>query len=176
MPGAIARIGREKRLRTLAQNLFVIEGPNKAANLRRAERALLRQNPWLADPQAFRPGAVVLVPSDIGLATTPRVERPAADLQGLLQASTQRLQMSEKVMREGFAKSDERTKVALTRLEDPTFLRELKKAAPEAAKLVPHAVRSLKQRMDENRKRETEIAHAIQEAISDIDRLRRLAR
>jgi hypothetical protein len=176
MARAIARIGREKRIRTLAQNLYVIEGANKAADLRRAERALLRENPALADAAAFRPGAAVLVPADLGLATSDRVEKPRPDLDGLLLEATVRLQMSETVLREGFARSREGAKLGLERLQDQRFVRALAKAAPATAKLVPSAHKNLEEQMAEAEKREAEVAEAIRAAIADIDHLRRLAR
>jgi hypothetical protein len=175
MATAIARIGREKRLQTLVQNIFVIEGPNKAVDQRLAERALLRANPWLADPEAFKAGAMVLVPSDTGLTMSERVERPGADLQGLLQEVTQRLQMSRSVVRQGVAKSDERRRAALEKLGNPNFIGELKKNSPEAAKLVPSLTDNLKRQADEEQKREAAFETAIEAAVLEIDRLRKLA-
>ena len=108
MPTATARIGREKTLRTLAERLFVVDGPDKADRLRRAERALLRDNPTLAAEDGFHAGAVVVVPSDTGLATHPRVERAAGDPDGLLLETRARLHLAATTARGGFALAEKR--------------------------------------------------------------------
>ena len=172
----IARIGREKTIRTLAERLFVIEGANKAANLRMAERALLRANPSLARKDGFRAGAVVIVPSGLGLATRPRVQRPASDLEGVLLQTTERLHMSEAVARNGFAKSRQAADEAVGKLKDRAFLGRLKKASPEASKLASTAVKNIELRRAENDKREGDVTKAIEQAISEIDKLQRLVR
>lgn len=175
MPRAIARISREKRLRTLAQNLFVVEGPNRQADLRRAERALLRDNPWLADPEQYRAGAVVLVPLDLGLRTTPRVEVAAADLEGLMQEAIQRLKMTETLIRDGLGRSLERNEKARAQLEDQAFRRELQRSSPEAAKLVPAATKSVAEALERNQKLESELSQAIGAGIEQIEQLRKMA-
>ena len=75
MATAIARIGREKRLATLAKNLYVIEGDEATELQRRAERALLRQNPCLAAADGFAAGRMRLVPPVPGLRTTAQDHR-----------------------------------------------------------------------------------------------------
>lgn len=175
MPRTIATIGRERSIGTLAQRLFVITGPNKKADLARAERALLRDNPALAEAEGFRSGAIVVVPSDIGLATTDRVERSRADRDGLLQESVLRVQMSEAVARKRFAESQAETKAALERLNDQRFTEQLKKSAPDAAKLVQEARKSLESRMAEDEERQAKMTNAIEEAIAALVELRNLA-
>ena len=175
MPRAIARISGERSLRALAQNLFVIEGANRQADLRRAERALLRANPRLANREAYCADAIVLVPSDLGLRTTPRVEIAAADLDGLLQEATQRLAVTETLAREGLARDTEAAEKALARLDDPAFIKDLQGNSPEAGKLVPTAAKSLAEITERNRKLEEELSQAIGAAVAQVERLRKMA-
>ena len=179
MPKAIARIGREKRLRTLVQNLFVIEEDDKAAAVRRAEDAVLRENPRLGTAEGFESGAVVRVPSDIGLATTARVEQPTAELSGVLEHALehalQGLQMSQGLVLDGVAASGEDARAALARLEDEAFKGAVQETAPEAAGLIPQAINGLNERLAENERRQAALGKAIGDAIAEIDRLRQLA-
>jgi hypothetical protein len=175
MPRAIARLSREKRIRTLAQNLFVIEGPDEKENLRKAERALLRANPWLAKPEAYRAGAIVVVPTDIGLDTTSRVEPATGDLDGLLQEAVQRLKTAETLVRGGLERGTKDAEQAAKRLDDQRFVGELKKNSPEAGKLAAVARKNLADVAERNKKLEGETTQAIAKAIEEVERLRKLA-
>ena len=171
MPTATARIGREKTLRTLAERLFVVDGPDKADRLRRAERALLRANPALAAEDAFHAGAVVVVPSDTGLATHPRVERAAGDPDGLLLETRARLRLAATTARGGFALAEKRAGAALAQLGDSAFVRKLREASREAAALAPQAAEAIKARTAASERHQRAVLAAIEEALAEVDRL-----
>lgn len=175
MPMEIARIDRERRIETLARNLYVIEGQNRAADLERAVGALLRANPGLDQANAFKRGAVVAVPVDIGLPLTDRIERRSAGSEGLSREAVQRFELGAKVLRERVATSNQATEAALGQLRDNQFVTALKRAAPAAAEIIPEASRGLEQRLVSNKETEAALGEAIDKAIKQVEQLRRLA-
>lgn len=176
MATAIARLKQEKRLSTLARNLFVIEGRNKAVLQRRAERALLAANPRLAKADGFVSGATVVVPSVPGLKPTERVVVPKADLEGLLGETARGLQTGAATIKEKFGRSSEDDKEALARLANRKFIAAARKALPESAKLIGQAQKAIKQRGAEESKRLERLESAIGDATSELDRLTTLAK
>lgn len=175
MPMRVARIDREKTLKTLAGNLFVIEGPNRPANLERAMAALLRANPGLARRESFKRGAAVAVPVDTGLPLSDRVARPAAGPDVLSRETVERLELGARIVRERAEAANEADEAALDRLRDARFVRALKKAAPGGAELVPEATRSIQQRIAANKEAQATLEKAIEESTAAIERLQRLA-
>ena len=67
MPIGVIKLKGEKRLAALVARAFRIEGPDADVRTQRAEAALLRANPHLANLAALPRGTAILVPTDIGL-------------------------------------------------------------------------------------------------------------
>ena len=176
MPTSVARLGREKRIATLARNVFVIEGPDKANQQRRAERALLKANPQLATEADFTAGASVIVPSVRGLRTTDRVSTTTAELDGLLADAAVRLAESATLIEIGFARSAKRSEEALARLDDREFVATARKAVKESAKLMTSVRKRLVQDSETADARNATLKNAVKRALADVDRLSKLAR
>jgi hypothetical protein len=168
MPTMTARIGRERTLTGLARNLFVFDGPDPRADLRRAERALLTANPELRDSAAFRAGAAVVVPPGLRLRTTERVEMPAADIDGAVAEAEQRVRDAAVVLREAFGQARSCDKRSLERLGDPRFMAELERRSPDAAKLAPAARQSLVAELEMLESLSDRFTGAIETALSDL--------
>ena len=175
MPMPIARIDRERRIETLAKNLFIIEGPNRSADLERAVQALLRANPGLAAAGTFKRGTVVSVPVDTGLRMTARVDRLDAAPKSIPRDAVRRLELGRKHVRETVEASNAAAETALVRLRDARFVRALKKAAPETEELIPAARQNLEQRIASSKETEAALEKGIEEAIGEIERLQRLS-
>jgi len=175
MAKGIARIGREKTARTLAERLFDVSGADRQKKLRIAEKALVRANPNLKAKEGFSAGGVVVVP-DIGLPPKETVERPAADLDGALREAAGRLQQVSAAARQAFAQSAEETRNALALLKDEKVLKQLTTEAPEARELAAEARKSLTKRDAEDKDRQAAFDSAVRDAVKEIDALRRLAR
>ncbi len=175
MPQATATIGREKRLATLAKNLYVVEGPDPAEAQSRAEAALLRANPTLADPAGFENGAVVRVPTDIGLAVSSRVDASATGLQGGLQDLAQRLQLAAALARDGYAASNKAAEETIAQLSDRTFRATLLKEHPNAEALVAEAAKAQSERQADNKLRQERFDSAVADAIAQTEKLQKLA-
>lgn len=176
MPTSVARLGREKRIETLAKNLFVIDGPDKAGKLRRAERALLKANPHLATEAGFTSGAAVIVPSLRGLRKSDRVSTTVADLDGLLADAAARFDACATVIGIGFTESAKRNNESLARLSDRKFVDTARKAVKESAKLIASAREHLKQESETSDARRAPLDDAVKRAQADIDRLSKLAK
>lgn len=175
MPTSVVRLGREKRIATLAKKVFVIEGPDKAERQRRAERALLNANPQLATEAGFTAGAPVIVPPVRGLRTTDRVSATTANLDGVLADTTARLARSAAVIDTGFARSAKRSEEALTRLKDPEFVKTARKAVKESAKLMENVRKRLEKDREAADARSAALQNAVKQALADVDRLSKLA-
>lgn len=176
MPTSLARLGREKKMSTLAKRIFVIEGPNSRELQRRAERALLRANPSLADPESFKPGAVILVPSGTGLVTTDRVSVVSADVNGALEETSIRIQMSAQLVQDSFARSAEDDEKTIALLGDRSFGAKLRKALPEGAEIIAQTAKTLKETTAANQKNRAQFDQAFKMALEEIDQLKRLAK
>lgn len=176
MPTSIARLGREKTVSTLAKRLFVIEGPDAREKQRRAERALLRANPSLGDPERFKPGAAILVPAVVGLKTTDRVSVVAADLDGALEQSAIRLKLSAQMLQDSFARAAESDKTAIQQLGDRSFGAKLRKALPESTDITGGTAAALKARIETNQQRMAQFEQGFEKAMAEIDRLKRLTK
>lgn len=174
MANAFAKLENEKSISTLAKRLFVIEGPGKAEAQRQAERAILKANPRLADPQSFRPGAVVIVPAGLDLKPTDRVVAIKADTKGTLDQATVRLQVGDELMTERFAAAAETGGKTIDQLGDRTFAAELKKVLPEAKGLVAQATKATKARLDAAGETRNRFAKAFEDAQAQVEKLRKL--
>jgi hypothetical protein len=138
MATSTATIGRERSINTLAKRT------------RRASAALLRANPGLADRANFTSEREILVPTDIGLATTDRVKARDASLNSLLRETARQLANATDVARTGFTASTAATKDALGRLESRAFQAAIKRDAPDAGELPAQAAAAMSARLETN--------------------------
>jgi len=176
MPLATARISRERTLPTLVRNLFVIEGPDAAGQARRAEAALLRANPHLADRDNFAAGTVVAIPSDIGLKRTERVAVRTEGIGGLLSESAERLDLVVALARDRLKAEATDAKSYLERIEDDRFRRAVTSQSPDGAKLLEEARKTQGQRAETVDTRMKALAEAAEAAQAEIRRLMELAK
>jgi hypothetical protein len=176
MPLATARISRERTLSTLVRNLFVFEGPGAAEQARRAEAALLRANPHLADRENFAAGTVVAIPSDIGLKRTDRVAVRTEGIGGLLSESAERLDLLLALARDRLKAEATDAKSYLERLEDDKFRRAVTSQSPDGAKLLEEARKAQGERAETVDARIKALAEATEVAQAEIKRLMDLAK
>lgn len=174
MPTSIARIGTERNLASLARNLFVIEGENRAEMQRRAERALLRANPQLTRPEAFVEGALIIVPNVTGLRLTARISNGETSIDGLLEQTLARLEIAARTIDDGFRNSDERRNASLQLAENEGFREGARKAFPDSLELIESAVKSLTEEERASSARARALRSAVESAISEIKRLNAL--
>ncbi|MHA6262331.1 hypothetical protein ACXYMO_03940 [Arenibacterium sp. CAU 1754] len=175
MANKLAKLGRERSLRTLAQRLFVIDGPDATEKLRHAEAALLRANPDLAKPEGFSSGKRVIVPGDIGLAATDRVEKTGESASGLLDETGVRLDLAGKAFAQRFDAAGRADAAKLEKIADRTFVRNLRKALPETAAILPKTRETLGKRAEEDKDRAERFSKSIAEAQEMLAALRALA-
>ncbi|TCM85023.1 hypothetical protein [Rhodovulum steppense] len=175
MADRIARVARERSLKTLAQRLFVIEEPDAERKLQLAEAALLRANPELATPEGFASGKAIVIPGDIGLPRTDRVIAARADAGGILDETGTRLELAGRVLSDRFAASGKATERGLARLGDRAFAQQVRRALPESAELASKAREALAKRQEEDKSRAERFAKALDEAQERLAALRALA-
>ncbi len=176
MPLATARISRERTLATLVRNLFVIDGPDAADKARRAEAALLRANPHLADRENFAAGTVVAVPSDIGLKRTERVAARTEGLAGLLSESAERLDLLLALARDRLKAEATDAKDYLARIDDTRFRRAVTSQSPEGEKLLAQAREAQTARVQAVETSAKALSEAAEAAQAEIKRLMELAK
>jgi hypothetical protein len=168
MAPVTARIAREKTLATLVRNLFVIEGPNAAEQTRHAEAALLRANPQLAGRDAFRSGAVVVIPADVALPRTDRVVVREAGPNGLLEETADRSEEVRALVQDGLKRDSEDAKAFLGRLDDAKFRSAVTSQSTTGEKLLNEAREVQTKRIEETEARRGALlgaADAAQEAL-----------
>ncbi len=176
MPLATARISRERTLSTLARNLFVFEGPDAADQVRRAEAALLRANPHLADRENFTAGTVVAIPADIGNKRTERVAVRAEGIGGLLSESAERLDLIIALARDRLKAEATEAKAYLARIDDDRFRRAVTSQSPNGEKLLEAARKAQGERAETVDARLNTLAEAADAAQAELKRLMELAK
>lgn len=172
MPTAIARIGTERDLASLARSLFVIEGENTAELQRQAERALLRDNPQLARPDGFADGAVVFVPTLPGLRLAARVTSGPTGIEALLDQALARLQVVASTIDSGVQSSEAWREATLSRTTDQAFLAGTQAALPESEQFIQALARSIREEAPDADARALALRGAAEAAIGEIERLR----
>lgn len=175
MSRAIAEIHRERSISTLVEHLFVFEGPDAAKDKRRAERALLRDNPQLADRANFTSGMTIIVPLDLGLRTTDRVRRPGGDLTGVLDEGSARIAQADAAIVGAFERRSKEAAEALDRLGDRRFVAAVRAVGPEAAERLGTMRSALKAEVAATAQRREAWARATKAAAEELARLRELA-
>jgi len=175
MANRIAKLGRERSIRTLAQRLFVIEGPDAERKLRHAEAALLRANPELATPEGFASGRTVVIPGDIGLVPTDRVIAAAHSADGLLDETGARLDLAGKALATRYAEGGRVAEETLARIADRSFVQGLRRALPESTGILSKTRDTVGKRAEEDKARAERFAKAMDEAQARLAALRALA-
>jgi hypothetical protein len=175
MADRLAKLGRERSLKTLAQRLFVIEGPNAAAKLRHAEKALLRANPELGKTEGFNAGRPVIVPGDIGLEVSERVDRTPENASGLLEETGTRLELAGKTLSQRYQAAESADRAKLEQISDRTFVSKLRKALPASAGILAKTRENLGKRAEEDKARAERFSKSIDEAQERLAALRKLA-
>ena len=176
MPMSIATVNRERSLRTLTRNLFVFAGDDADEQLRRAETALLRANPSLANRDGFSSGVVVRIPADLGLATTARVTIPDLSVSGSLREVRTALQLAVKTAEEAFIVGEKSGKQTLNRLQDDAFQRAIKRDAPKAVRLIEQSREAIAERLDASQENREALSGVLADALEQIERLEKLRR
>lgn len=176
MARGIARIRGETNIRTLAARLFDLSGPDGEAKARMAEKALMSANPALRSADGFTDDRIVIVPS-VGLDAKKDVERPAADLDGLLRETARRLDQTASGASTSLQRSVKEAGEALHRLNDDKFVEELVAKSPEqGTKLVEQAKIAINDRAKADKTRQREVKEMLEAAIAEIDGLRKIAK
>jgi hypothetical protein len=175
MPMTITRIARERTLATLVRNLFVFEGRDAAAQAKRAETALLRANPHLADRAAFTTGAVVAIPADIALKRSDRDAARPEGIGGVLAESADRLDLVHAVAQVALKQEAAEASAYLERLRDDAFRRAVTSQAASGARILEEAQAAQKARLESADARTREIAAAVEAAQAEIRALMKRA-
>lgn len=176
MPIAIAKLGRERTLATLARRVYRIEGEGSAERQRRAEAALLAANPRLATAAGFRHGAAVVVPPVAGLEHTADVAAAATGDRPLTGATALRLQALESRVEDGFRRAETHRKESLERLSDSRFVAEARKALPESVEVIAKAREHLARDEEQAAAAEQRLRGAIESALEGLEKLDALGR
>lgn len=176
MARGTVRIRGETNIRALAERLFDLSGGDADAKARMAEKALLRANPGLRSREGFQDGRLVIVPA-IGLGVREEeVDLPAADLDGLLRETADRLDEAGSEAASALQASVKAAERNLHRLADEKFVQELIGKAPEqGAKLVEQAKVAIDAQAAVDKARQRQLKQMIEQASVEIDRLRKLA-
>ncbi|TCP41854.1 hypothetical protein [Rhodovulum marinum] len=175
MANRIAKLGRERSLKTLAERLFVIEGPGAERKLRHAEAALLRANPELATPEGFASGKTVIIPGDIGLIPTDRVIAARQSADGLLDETGTRLDLAGKTLAGRYAEGRKQAEETLARVTDRRLVQQIKRVLPEGTAILSKARETIGKQAEEDKTREERFAKAMEEAQARLAALRALA-
>jgi len=155
----------EKKLAEVVGRAY---GDLKAADAKRAEAALVRANPHLADLRQLGPGTMIVVPAVPGLraADTDRTETPSREAVAEVSSA-----LEEYRRRIGAAAESGQTAVKdlaalLKSKEVKTLLRE----QPDAARYVERATAAVKSRTAEHDARSA-FAKTLTKAKADLDEL-----
>ncbi len=174
MPQRIAKIGRERSVKTLTRNLFVVDQQTNRATTKRAEAAILRANPQLRTAKGFKSGTRIVIPGNIRLRPTKRIEAVETSLPGVLQEASERLQIGEKAAREAFSKSNREAGMAMVTLKDRKFRQIISKQSEKGAEILKAATRRQSQLLDINKKREQQLTEIVDENMKEIAVLQKL--
>ena len=172
MPTRIATLGRERTLATLARRIYGLSGGDPA--LPRAEAALLRANPRLADRGGFRSGAAIVVPNVEGLDLSVDVQAARVDASGLVDETTLRLQALASRVESGFLKADSDRAAARNLLSDRKFQSEARDALPEASKILAATAQRLDREEAEDKDASARLAEGVSKAIEAVSALHKL--
>lgn len=176
MAFSTASLGREKKITTLADRLFVIKGPDRAKTLKNVERELIKANPQLAQPEGFKQGTVIVIPGHLGLEKTERVISPMPDLGGTLDQTLMQTKLAMQTMEKAFDASARETKIKQARLSSADFTGKLAKQWPESGKVVPTTLKNLSQRTEEEQAVRARFTAAFEQAEVEIERLKAMTK
>jgi hypothetical protein len=155
----------EKKLADVVGRAF---GDLSAAHARRAEAAILRANPQLADPGGLQSGAVIVVPP------VPGLRRAAADDAAAAPASELVAELSESLdgYRKELTETMRRERAAEKELTALLKSKELIAAARELPneRYMQNVTQGVKTRIEENDQREA-FLKTLAKAKSDLDAL-----
>ncbi|MGC9419328.1 MAG: hypothetical protein ACP5EN_10205, partial [Rhodovulum sp.] len=161
-------------IRTLAQRLFVIEGPGAERKLRHAEAALLRANPELATPEGFSSGKMIVIPGDIGLIPTDRVIAARQSADGLLDETGARLDLAGKALASRYAEGQKQAEETLARVTDRRLGQQIRRVLPESTAILSKARDTVGKQAEVDKTRAERFTKAMEEAQSRLDALRAL--
>ncbi|WP_380874655.1 hypothetical protein ACFB49_00430 [Sphingomonas sp. DBB INV C78] len=132
MPIRIATIGRQRTVTGIAKAVFDVKGPEALA---RAEAALIRANPQLADEGGIRPGGRIIVPPVRELRpAAPEAAETAdakADDQPILVLARERAQAMEKLAGEPLEQVIASAKEGLKQLRSQQTVDAILKQRPD---------------------------------------------
>jgi len=171
MPIAIAILGRERKISTLARKIFKLEDITDGKLRRRAEAALIRANPRLATPDGFRAGASIVVPTVSGLETTENVTTANTLKQGLGSETALRLQEAASRVEDKFASASNRRRRTLEHIGDSEFVKEARKALPQSLEFINKSLERLKQEEEEAVVAAEKFQSAFKQAIEGVNAL-----
>lgn len=174
MAVSTATLGREKKITTLADRLFVITGPDRTKTLLHVERELVKANPHLAQPDGFKMGAVVVIPGHLGLEVTDRVETPRPDLNGTLDQASVQIRLAQQQMDEAFKTHESKTAETIAKLSETGFAATLRKQWPQSTKTLPNTLEKLSKQAEENKVSQARFGTALTKAETHIADLKTL--
>ncbi len=176
MQRSFATVKSERTIATLAKRLFDIQGASASEAQKIAEAALLRANPELVGAGGFKPGRIVVVPSDTGLKPTDRVTAPEGGVEGALADTAIRLKLAGQLLDDELEKDAAKAEKSLSQLADDEFVAQLRKAAPEGARLIPDIRKAIEDRTASNARVKAQFASALEQGSKELERLMTLAK
>lgn len=174
MPIAIAILGRERTIATLARKVFQLDASTGSALQRRAEAALLSANPRLATADGFRSGASIVVPSVEGLQPADTVAQADASGDGIGGETRLRFQAAASRIEDRFDRAAALRKETLGRIADRGFQTEARKVLPQSLDLIKNAHKRLLREEAEAEKTAAQFQSAISQAIEGVEALEKV--
>lgn len=175
MPQTIAKIGRERSISALTRNLFIIDARADPQATKRAEAALLKANPHLKNATGFKSGARVIIPGNIRLKLTDRVEKPETSLNGLLKEASRRLELADETAREAFSRSNTNIDTAMATLKNRKFQQVVAKQSKKGSALLKASTKNQTKQLEKNKEQEENIHQIIKDTMIEIEALQKLA-
>lgn len=171
MPLKLATIGRQRSLSGLAKSLFALDASPELRE--RAEAALVKANPHLAEAGGLVAGATVVVPDVAGLTVTGEVRKTPLGASSLPDRSAERLVALATASERLIAAIEEVAKADLTTLKKRDFVAAFESTHPELKADLPKITEGVSAEAERASLRGKQLLDAMKRAQADEERLQK---
>ena len=171
MPLKLATIGRQRTLSGLAKSLF--PSASSAEDHQRAEAALLKANPQLADRGGIAAGVTVVVPDVPGLRASEDAREARPGSAQLPDRGAERLKAMGAASEELAKLVQEMAKAELALLKGDDFAALLLREHPELKEELPNIVKATSAEAERSMAQGKELVEALKSARADQERLQK---
>lgn len=174
MPLKLATIGQQRSLSSLAKSLFDLEASPELRE--RAQAALVKANPHLAERGGLVAGATVVVPDVAGLALKGGVRTTAPGASSLPDHGEERLKALATASERLIVMIEETAKADLDTLKQRNFIAAFESTHPELKADLAKITESVSAEAERAYMRSKQLLDAVKRAQADEERLQKRRR